>query len=199
MSPRCAICSIVFLTAGCGTPAPVLELADKTSANVAIVGTRLRQLAAESERLYANRAENISRLHGVNATHRAALTYDIALTKKVGQRSELELIEAMEAWGKEVDEILASASGAEKQRRDELAVAQTKIDTRSQALQKVAETLSVLAKEESASERLRILRKFASEVRDDMKKQLDKGEGSAADAKKLLDRVRSEHDPKTVE
>ena len=65
-----------------------------------------------------------------------------------------------------------------------------KIDTKAQALQKIAEFLSTLAKEETRAERVRALGKFASEVSKDVKKELDSGSESANAAKKLLDEVR---------
>ena len=180
---------------GCATPQPVLDLADKTSANVAIVSARLRQVSAESDRLYASRADNVSRLHGIIATQRAHLTYDQALTRKSGQGGDLELMTEMQAWTKQVDDIFAAAAQAEKERRDALTQGQTRIDTKTQILQQVAETLSALAARETVAERAQVLQKFASEVRDDIDKKLKEGTGSAADAKKLLDKLREDFSP----
>ena len=39
------IAAACALSAGCTTPRPVLDLADKTSANIGIVSARLRQIA----------------------------------------------------------------------------------------------------------------------------------------------------------
>jgi hypothetical protein len=180
-----------LVATGCATPPPVHELADKTSANVGIVSARLRQLADESNRLYASRADNIARLDGANATARANLAYDIALTRKVGQQADVDLIKDIQAWMAEIDQIAAGAADAEKQRRGALLASQAKIDAKSQALQKVAETLAALAKEESVAERVKLLQKFAVEVRDDMKKELDDGSVAATRAKALLEHVRA--------
>ena len=176
---------------GCATPQPVLDLAGKTSANVGIVSTRLRQLSDESNRLYTRRADNISRMEASNTTYRANLAYDTALTKKVGDQGDIELVADLKAWVKEVDEIFTAAAEEEKKRRDALLAGQTTIDTKSQALQKVAETLAALAREESAADRVRLLQKFVVEVRDDLKKELDNGTESSAQAKALLDQLRS--------
>ena len=68
---------------------------------------------------------------------------------------------------------------------------QTRIDAKSPQLQRVAETLSALAKEDSASDRVQFLRKFVLEVRDDTRKNLQDGSDSAEAAQKLLDKIRA--------
>jgi hypothetical protein len=179
------------MLAGCATPQPVLDLAEKTSANVAVVSTRLRQISDESERLYAMRADNIARLRATNATARANLAYDTALTRKVGEQADVEMVADLQTWVKEVDDIFAAAADVEKQSREALLGRRLAIDTKSQALQKVAETLAALANKETFDERVRLLANFAAEVRDDLKKNLDDGSASSAQAKALLDQIRS--------
>ena len=191
-SLRIAVIAALACLGGCAsTPEPVLQLADKSSANAGVVSARLRQLADASDALYASRAANISHLHAVSANQRASLNYDLALTRKVGQDADLALMKEMQTWTASVDQLFADAADAEKTRRDELAAKQVKIDTRSQALQKVAQTLSSLAKEDSTGERARLLAAFAGEVRDDVKKQLDDGSASSTAAKALLDQLKA--------
>lgn len=187
---RSAIALVALLCTACSTPPPVLELADKTSANVGVVAARLRQLTDESDRLYGARIDNIARLHGSNATQRAAHAYDLALTRRAGQASDLEIMADLEKWSKDVDAIFASAVSAQTQWREALMVQQTRIDTRAAALQKVAEKLSGLAKEEASAARAKLLTQFARDVRDAAKKQLEDGSESAKHAKALLDEVR---------
>lgn len=191
MSARISIVLACIAVAGCATPQPVLDLAGKTSANVGIVSTRLHQLSEESNRLYAARADNISRLQAGNTTARANLAYDIALTTKSGESADVALMKDLETWVGSIDEIFAKAAEEEKKRRDTLLAGQTAIDTKSQALQKVAETLAALAREESAADRVRLLQKFAKEVADDVKKDLDNGTESSKQAKALLDHLSS--------
>lgn len=192
ISHRIAVIAALACLGGCAsTPEPILQLAEKSSANAGVVSARLRQLADASDALYANRAANISHLHAVSASQRASLQYDLALTRKVGQEADLALMKELQAWTAEVDQLFADAAGAEKTRREELAAAQVKIDTRSQALQKVAQTLSNLAKKETAGERAKLLAAFAGEVRDDVKKQLEDGSASSAAAKELLDHLKA--------
>lgn len=181
-----------LLASGCATtPDAVHGLAETTSANVGVLGARLKQLAEESDRLYARRVANVAHLHGANERARVNYAYDVALTKKSGDKSDLDLIEELKAWVAEIDTILAASANAEQERAKTLLAGQQKIDTRSQALKKVADSLSALAKQESREERLKALRNFALAVRDEVKKELDSGEESAKSAKALVDHVAS--------
>ena len=56
---RAAVLLVTLLGAGCATPAPVLQLAERTSGNVSLVNTQLEMLAQESRRLAEARAANI--------------------------------------------------------------------------------------------------------------------------------------------
>jgi outer membrane murein-binding lipoprotein Lpp len=179
-----------LVLSGCATPAPVLDLADKTSANVGVVSAQLRQLAVQSDKLYASRAQNVSRLQATNASSRAALAFDKALTEKVGQKADLDLIHDLQDWGKQVDDIFASAAGVEMEKQDAILARQVKIDAKSKALQDVAGKLSTLAAKESVTDRLLMIGSFSSAVRDDVSKGLEDGSGSAAEAKILLDHLK---------
>ena len=186
----CCVGAIALVLGACATPTAVHELAETTSASVGVLSARLQQLAEESNRLYAHRTDNVAHLHAVNARSRANYSYDLALTKKLGDQADLDLMKDLEAWVQQVDQIFGSAATAEKERRDSLLAGQAKLDTKSQALQKIAETLSLLGKEESRAEHVRMLRKFGSEVRDDVQKHLDDGTDSAKKATQLLDTAR---------
>jgi hypothetical protein len=193
MRPTRAVGVLLLLMGGCAAPPEIYELADKTGANVGIVGARLSQLAQESDRVVASRADAALKLREANARIRADYTYDVALVRKVGEGRDLDLVEDMKKWGSDVDAIFAGVAEAIKKQREALTAGQTKIDTKAPALQKVAQTLSALAKQESTVDRVKALRSFASEVRDEMKQQLDSGSQSARDAQKLIEHVRDTH------
>ena len=192
MNLRTIACAAAVLPlAGCATPDSVHQLAEVTAANVGVLGSRMKQLAEESDRLFKRRADNVAHMHGVSAQSRADYDYDLALTSKARDNKDLELKAEIEAWKLQVDEIYATATNAEQERRDELLAREVKIDTKSQELQKIAESLSTLAREETREERVRSLGKFAKEVRDEVKKELDSGTKSANAAKNLLDEARA--------
>jgi hypothetical protein len=191
MSPRILLAVCVASTvAGCSTYGPALDLADKTSANVGIVSARLRQLAAESDRLYQERVDNISQLASVNAQARAQLAYDRALAAKVGSPDERSAADDLRAWKQQVDQIFTDAQAEATARRTELQGKETPIDVKSQALQQVAQTLAALARKESLAEQAKLLGQFAATTRDDVKDQLDSGTKAAGAAKALLDGVK---------
>ena len=183
-----AACSLVGT--GCATPPEIHDLAEKTAANVGIVSARMAQLSDESKRLYENRTDAVIRLKEANARIRADYLYDVALVKKTGEADDLDLVTQVADWGKEVDDIYAKAAEGIQQKREALTAARADIDAKTPALQKIAQTLSALAKQESTADRAKALRSFAVELRDDMKQQLDSGSQSAQDARALIDHVR---------
>lgn len=189
---RTISCAAALLLGGCAsTPDAVHQLAETTAANVGVLGTRLKQLSDESDRLYKRRVDNVARMRSANAESRARYDYDIALTQKAGAADDLALKKQIEDWKKQVDQIQQSADGAEKERRDALNAKEVKVETRAADLQKIAESLASLAKEESREDRARMLGRFAKEVRDGIKKDLDSGSDSANAAKGLLDSLRN--------
>ena len=80
----CVGVGAAFLLSGCATPDSVHQLAEVTSANIGVLGTRLRQLAEESDRLYTRRAENVAHMHAVNEQSRARYLYDLASRPQEG-------------------------------------------------------------------------------------------------------------------
>lgn len=187
---------IVILTAGCSTPAPVLQLADRTAANAGVLATRLQQVAQESDRLYATRVDNIGALTGGVAAQRSAFDLDVLLTKRAGQQADLELLDEIRKRRAETDALTAAASGdAAHQRRKSLLDAQVKIDPRTAALQAVAEKLATLAQEASAEERARLFARFARAVRDDVQKELADGSKASNAAQALIDQLKSDLKP----
>ena len=181
----------VTVTTGCAnTPQSALDLAEKSSANVGVVSARLDQIAADSNDLFARRVANISRLNATVTSQRAQLDYDIALTVKVGEDADIALMKDLQAWVADSNKIFSDAEAATKQRQDQLVGAQQKLDTKRTALQSVAQTLAALSKKESLTDRVKLIKDFSVEVRDDAKKQLDDGSKSSTAAKALLDKIK---------
>lgn len=190
------LASMATQLAGCSTPAPVLELAEKTSANAGILSTRMHQLAAESDGLYVNRVHNIEALNSGVAEQRAAFDLDVLLTRRAGQQADLEMLDSIRRRRAETDAITAArGADAALERRKALLDAQVKHDMRTEALQSVAEKLSVLANESSTEERAKLFAQFARAVRDDVRKQLDDGSAASKAAKELINELKSDLTP----
>lgn len=180
-----------FLSA-CATPTEVRDLADKTAANVGMLGAQIDQLAQESRTLADLRAANVAQLHAANARIRANYKYDLELTRKGGGAANLTLVDQIEDWGKQAAEIFKAAENAHVERKTAILAAQKKLDTKSQALSQIAQSLATLANEESATDRVRFLIGFAKDLKGEVKMQLEQGDKSSASAKKLLDNIKNE-------
>lgn len=185
-----SIVAAVLLTACASQTNAVDELANKTDANVGLLSAQLRQMVRDNDELYDWRVANIAREARVTAQVRARFAGDLWLTKKVGDSSDLSLMEELEDWLRQADELATSVEDADKVRRAELAAAKQKIDAKTEPLGKVSSALSALAKRESAQERAKFMASFGKEVRDDVKKQLDDGAESSNAAKALLDHIK---------
>jgi len=170
----------------CSTGQAAQRLAERTGANAGIVGAHLKMLAQDSSDLADQRAANVATLHAANARRRASYNYDVALTKRSGGDENLELINQLEAWGKEIDAIFKAADNAEKERKAAVLAAQTSLETKSESLAQIAEALAALAKDESAADRARFLAGYVSELSKETDKQLDQSNKSATGAKGLL-------------
>jgi hypothetical protein len=190
---RAAAMSLVCvgLLSACATGRAPQRLAETTAANVGVVGSHLQRLARDSRELADQRAANIAALHAANARGRAAYNYDLALTKRSGGAPNLQLIQQVEAWGKEVDAIFAAADNAEKERKDAVLATQTALDTKSASLVQIAEALATLARDESATERARFLTGYVGQLRKEIDTQLQQSNASATAANNLLKNFKS--------
>lgn len=171
---------------------PVQDLAEKTAANAGVISAQLNSLAQESRQLGDLRAANIAQLHAANTRLRASYNYDLALTKKSGEQTDLNLIPELEKWLKEVEAIFAAADHAEKERKAAILATQTELDTKSEALAEVAQALATLAKEESATHRVKFLAGYAKELKGEIDARLKQNDKSATNAKKLLEGLKDE-------
>jgi hypothetical protein len=194
-----ALCAtLAGLCAACSTPAPVLELADRSAANAGILSTRLHQLAAESDRLYADRVDNIAALNDGVAAQRSAFNLDLLRTRRAGGQADLDRLEEIRKRYAETTAVLATNTvEAAQQRRKALLDVQIRFDTHTAALQAVAEKLATLAREASPSERAKLFAQFARAVRDDVNKQLDDGSKASVAAQALVDQLKADLKPAT--
>jgi hypothetical protein len=184
-----AVVALAAACAGCATYPPVQQLAEHTAANAGVIGSHLRDLAEASRALAARRASNVARLHAANAQGRAAYRYDVALTRRAGGEADLRLIDDVAAWAAQVQEIFAAAHGAEERRRAEVLATQAALDTRAEALGRIAQALATLARDDSAADRVRFLGGYARQLAAEIQKQLEQDTSSARAANQLLEQI----------
>jgi hypothetical protein len=180
---------LVGSCSACATYPPVQQLAEHTAANAGVISSHLRDLAEASRELADRRASNIARLHAANAQRRAAYTYDVTLTRKSGGEDNLKLIDTIQDWGKEVQEIFNANDTAEKDRKAEVLATQTSIDTKAQALARIAQELATLARDDSATDRVRFLGGYAKQLAAEVKSQSEQDKKSAKVANQLLNQI----------
>jgi hypothetical protein len=181
-----AVCLFFSFLSSCSTQRPVRDLAERTAANAGVISAQLGMLAQESSDLADQRAANVSRLHAANAQLRANYNYDVALTKRSGGQSNLNLIGLLESWGKEVDDIFKAAGDAERERKAAILATQKALDPKSESLGQIAQALATLAHEESGAQRATFLAGYARELAGEIKIQLEQSNKSSTAAKKLL-------------
>ena len=108
------------------------------------------------------------------------------MTKKSGGQTNLNLIGDIEEWHKKVNDIFKAADSAEEKQKKAILSTQTKLDTKSEALAEIAQSLAALAKEESSVQRAIFLAGFAKQLQKEIDKQLEQSNESSTLAKKLL-------------
>ncbi len=179
------------LMVGCATSSPeVRSLAEKTGANVGIIGAQLSGLEQNSREVAELRADNIARLHAANMRLRAQYEVDLELTKRAGGRANIALIDQIRAWGERAAAILAAADDSAVERKQQIMSTQTSLDTRKKALTEIAQGLAELAKEDNAGDRARFLKGFAKQLSTDFDKALEIDTESARAAKELVEKAR---------
>ena len=186
-----SLCLLLSFLLSCSMQRPASQLAERTAANAGVVSAQLNMLAQDSQNLADLRATNISRLHAANAQLRANYNYDVALTKRSGGQGNVSLINLLETWGKEVEEIFKAANEAEKERKTAILATQAALDPKSESLGQIAQALATLAREDSSADRAKFLAGYARELAAEIKMQLDQSNASAMAAKKLLGDVKA--------
>jgi outer membrane murein-binding lipoprotein Lpp len=177
----------IFLV-GCSGPAKeVLQLADKTAANVGTISAHLRQLSQNSREMAGLRADSIARLHQANAKLRADYEYDVELVRKSGDASNLALIGEIETWTKKVDDIFKKSEDVAEARRKLVLDTQSALDAKSKALSGIAQLLATLAKEDKPKDRVRFLKGFAEDLKSNLDRALKADDAGAKAATKLVD------------
>ena len=183
------VCAAAWLTA-CSTPQAVLDLAENTAANIGVLSAQVARIGQESRQLTQVRSANIAQLHAANARLRASYNYDVELTKKAGGASNLNLIDTIKQWGAKVTAIFAAADNAEAERKEAILDSHTKLDSKSQALAKIASSLAGLAKEESAKDRGRFLVGFSKQLKTEVDRQFEQSNTSTTAAMQLIDELK---------
>lgn len=186
-------CVVALLTAGCKTPPAVYELAEKSSVNAGVFQGHLAELAAQSEALAKERANNIVALEALNARLEGELKRELYMqqhSRSSADWAEMKaLMDRLSGLRDDLIKIEKDAGFAAADRRAALLAGQTGLNAYKAALRETSAALGTLAKEESRTERVKFFRAFVREVRTDMKAAAERGDADAVKAKELLDDI----------
>lgn len=169
---------------GCSTPERVRDLAEKTAANTSSVAIQLNELASDYRKIAELRARNVARLNARNREVRGRYDLDLALITEAGDSASTTRQRDLETWIKKVEGFFKSAADAEDQEVKALLAAQTKLDTKSKELLKVAKALAKLAKEDDLKTRAAFLAGYIKEVAKEAKQKREASKKAATAAAK---------------
>lgn len=179
---RLAVVALVSsLLWGCGTPAEVRDLAEKTAANTSFVSTQLNLLAQDTRLLAELRAANMARLHAATVAVQVRSTFDEALIEKSGDSSDL--VEVLAAWSAKIQTMFEAAADAESKRKELILKTQVPLDAPTKELGKVAEALADLAKDDNTKTRAKFIAAFIKQVVKEVKAKKEQSEKAMDKAK----------------
>jgi hypothetical protein len=186
--PRSAIIGFCLVVTACGTPEEVKDLAGKTAANTAFVGTALRELSQNSRAVAELRAASIARLKAATIEVRSRVELHRALNNESGNSAVDSRVQQLNKWSAAVDKIFAAGEVDEKTLATGILATRTEHEDRSKALVKIAKILAELAKEDSFKDRAKFFSTYVRTVAKEVKTKREESKKSAGEAAKMLNK-----------
>jgi hypothetical protein len=167
----------LLLGVGCATPAPVLQLAERTSGNVSLVNTQLEMLAQDSRRLAEVRAANIGRLQADMSEVKLRYEIDIEVVQRTGETPRIDQAKSLREFVNKLAKLREESARAARDREARVIARHQALAVPAQQLNQIASELSVLGKEEDLEARVKFLSSFVESVASEVKaRQNEKGE-----------------------
>ena len=176
------------MVTACGTPEEVKDLAGKTAANTAFVGTALRELSQNSRAVAELRAASIARLKAATIEVRSRVELHRALNNESGNSAVDSRVQQLNKWSAAVDKIFAAGEVDEKTLATGILATRTEHEDRSKALVKIAKILAELAKEDSFKDRAKFFSTYVRTVSKEVKTKREESKKSAGEAAKMLNK-----------
>ncbi len=181
---------VTFLLAACASQKPARDLAADAALNTAQLAATLSQVAASERRVAEKRAETLADYDRAVRESRAALAFDLAITKKSGDTKATDFLKKIEAWIAEAEREAAVGGSTAAEHAASLMQQQQAINTKAEQLAAIAKALNELAKEDSTPASAAFLAGYAQEVYALLKASrtaADEAEKSAEKAKTAID------------
>jgi hypothetical protein len=158
------ICLAASLLAACASQEAARDLAANAAVNTAQLSATISRVAANERTVAEARAKTLADYDRAVRESKAALAYDIAITKKSGDQKAADLLKSLQDWIAEAERAAAVEGGTASERAQALLAQQTKIDEKAEALTAIAKILNELAKEQGALASAAFLRGYVGEV-----------------------------------
>jgi outer membrane murein-binding lipoprotein Lpp len=186
--PTCgAFLVVTLLGAGCATPAPVLQLAERTSGNVSLVNTQLEMLAQESRRIAEVRAANIGRLQGDMSEVKLRYDIDLEVMQQAGEASRIDQAKTLREFVLKLAKLQEESARAAREREARVIARYQALTVPAQQLNQLASELAVLGKDEDLKARVKFLSGYVESVAAEVKARQKAKEGAASKAKEEVD------------
>lgn len=178
---------VALLGAGCATPAPVLQLAERTSGNVSLVNTQLEILAQDSRRLAEVRAANIGRLQADMSEVKLRYDIDLEVMQRTGETSRIDQAKALREFVQKLAKLREESSRAAREREARIIARYQALAVPAQQLNQIASELAVLGKDEDLKARVKFLSGYAESVAAEVKARQKEKEQATDKAKTEVD------------
>jgi outer membrane murein-binding lipoprotein Lpp len=161
---RAAVLVVILLVAGCATPAPVVQLAERTSGSVSLVNTQLEMLAQDSRRLAELRAANIGRLQADMSEVKLRYDIDLEVMQRTGETSRIDQAKTLRDFVQKLATLREESGRAAREREARVIARYQTLAVPAQQLNQIASELAVLGKDEDLKTRVKFLSGYAESV-----------------------------------
>lgn len=159
-----AICLATLLLVACGSQKASRDLAANAAVNTAQLAATLSQVAASERNVAKKRAKTLAAYDRAVRESKAALAFDLAITKKSGDSAAVALLDEIQQWIVEAEREAAIEGGSAAEQEQALLAQQKDINTKAEALTAIAKFLNELAKKQGSFANAAFLKGYVEEV-----------------------------------
>lgn len=159
-----AICLATLLLVACESQKASRELAANAAVNTAQLAATLSQIAASERNVAKKRAKTLATYDRAVRESKAALAFDIAITKKSGDGDAIDFLDDIQQWIVEAERDAAVEGGSAAEREQAIMAQQKDINIKAEAMTAIAKYLNDLAKKQGSFTSAEFLAGYAEEV-----------------------------------
>ncbi len=159
-----AICLAALLLVACESQEASRDLAANAAVNTAQLAATLSQVAASERNVAKKRAKTLAAYDRAVRESKAALAFDLAITKKSGDSAAVALLDEIQQWIVEAEREAAVEGGSAVEQEQALLAQQKDINTKAEALTAIAKSLNELAKKQGSFASAAFLKGYVEEV-----------------------------------